>query len=123
MSDIGENNHGSANNTPEPEERTSWMHLSNAAKAQIKADKMSKVKKPSELNDLHPEDYKQWEEEMDFVYQEGGVTEPDAKIYLAMRQMLYKLRKAIEKYKSSKGLSYEDFLKDLKKELGVKESS
>ena len=102
--------------------REAWNRLTASGASQIKADKMSKVKKPKELEGLNPEDFERWYEDLDIMFQEGGVTEEDAQIYLAMRYLQYELRKTMEDVSSSRGFSYDKFIKDLKRELGVKDS-
>ncbi|KAK7021917.1 hypothetical protein VNI00_017145 [Paramarasmius palmivorus] len=102
--------------------REAWNRLTASGASQIKADKMSKVKKPKELEGLNPEDFERWYEDLDIMFQEGGVTEEDAQIYLAMRYLQYELRKTMEDVSLSRGFSYDKFIKDLKRELGVKDS-
>ncbi|KAF9263137.1 hypothetical protein L218DRAFT_1035885, partial [Marasmius fiardii PR-910] len=60
---------------------------------------------------------------MHFAFQEGSVTEADARIYLAMQNMSYKVYKAMEAYESTKGDSYEEFIRDVRREIGVKENT
>ncbi|KAK7015861.1 hypothetical protein VNI00_019034 [Paramarasmius palmivorus] len=84
--------------------REAWNRLTASGASQIKADKMSKVKKPKELEGLNAEDFERWYKDLDIMFQEGGVTEEETQIYLVI------------------GFSYDKFIKDLKRELGVKDS-
>ncbi|KAF9256875.1 hypothetical protein L218DRAFT_1006843 [Marasmius fiardii PR-910] len=104
-------------------QRPSWMDLTPEGRSQVSATKWSKVQKPERLTGVHPDDFEQWEEEMHFAFQEGSVTEADARIYLAMRNMSYKVYKAMEAYESTRGDSYEEFIRDVRREIGVKENT
>ncbi|KAF9257685.1 hypothetical protein L218DRAFT_1015974 [Marasmius fiardii PR-910] len=104
-------------------QRQSWMDLTPEGRSQVSATKWSKVQKPEKLTGAHPDDFEQWEEEMHFAFQEGSVTEADARIYLAMRNMSYEVYKAMEAYESPRGDSYEEFIRDVKREIGVKENT
>ncbi|KAF9259806.1 hypothetical protein L218DRAFT_1003441 [Marasmius fiardii PR-910] len=92
---AGENQSGTQANQNLGEEahhavqRQSWMDLTPEGRSQVSATKWSKVQKPEKLTGAHPDDFEQWEEEMHFAFQEGSVTEADARIYLAMRNMSY----------------------------------
>ncbi|KAF9257242.1 hypothetical protein L218DRAFT_1006410 [Marasmius fiardii PR-910] len=89
-------------------QRQSWMDLTPEDRSQVSAMKWSKVQKPEKLTGAHPDDFEQWEEEMHFAFQEGSVTEADARIYLAMRNMSYEVYKAMEAYESPFVDSYEE---------------
>ncbi|KAF9255272.1 hypothetical protein L218DRAFT_950899 [Marasmius fiardii PR-910] len=104
-------------------QRQSWMDLTPEGRSQVSATKWSKVQKPEKLTGAHSDDFEQWEEEMHFAFQEGSVTEADARIYLAMWNMSYEVYKAMEAYESPRGDSYEEFIRDVKCEIGVKENT
>ena len=105
-----------------PTLRESWRDLSEDGVNQIKADKLSKVKRPASLLEgSRAEKFEQWEEDLDLMFLEGGVTLDEAKIYIAIRQMEYDLRKTCVGWDSSRGDSYEKFIEDVKEEIGFKE--
>jgi hypothetical protein len=103
--------------------RESWRSLSAEGVSQIKADKLSKVKRPDlKLEGSRSDEFEQWEEDLDLMFLEGGVTQDDAKIYLAMRQMEYDLRKTCEDWETARGDSYDNFIDEVKREIGFKEA-